>query len=152
MSYSTPTDVRDLFRNFAANPQAAIDDTKIQRFLDSQFSIINSKIGTVYALPVTLLDNPYSFEILKKIEAYLAADDIDDILNSYSDAALKPQWRKKALALLKDLMPIVDSKGLESEPVAKLPDATYIGTAQKTNQISINPITGTIFQKGVDAW
>lgn len=153
MSYATVDNVKSLFRDFADNSDPAVTDTEIQEFLDSAFSIINAKIGTLYSLPISNVGNPDSFEILKRLETFKVACIVDDILNNYSEADKKPSWCKKAKALMYELVPPMDPKTCKQcEPTMRLPDATYLGTSTQKNRISIGPTTGTIFKKGQDNW
>ena len=153
MSYAAIQNVKSLFRHFADNSEAAVTDTEIQEFLDDAFSIINAKIGTLYTLPITLYNNPESYNILKRIEAFKVAGIVDEILNSYSEGDKKPGWEKKSEELLNSLIPQINKKtGIQDPPVMKLPDATYLGTPTQQGRAKFSATSGTIFQKGVDTW
>lgn len=153
MSYATIDEVKSMFRNFDGGSNPAVTDTEIQLFLDNTASMIDAKIGTLYTLPITELDNPESFKILKQIHMFKVACIIDDILNDYAEADKKPGWCKKAEMLMKALIPPYDEKNCrQCEPTMKLPDANYEGTAIQKNKITINRTSGTIFKKGEDNW
>jgi hypothetical protein len=153
MSYATPDEVKSLFRDFAEPADAAVTDAEIQEFLDDASNIIDAKVGTLYSLPITLGSNPKSFSILKRLETFKVACIIDDILNNYSEADKKPMWCKKAQELMNEIIPPIDKKTCrQCMPTLILPDATYNGTIQQRNKITINKKSGTIFTKGGDNW
>ncbi len=153
MSYATPDNVKSLFRDFADNAEAAVTDDELQEFLDDAEEIINAKIGILYTLPITEGANPQSFKILKRLETFQVACIVDDILNSYGEADKKPGWCKKAQTLLTELVPGINPTTCrQCEPVMKLPDAIYTGTANQKKRITISATTGVQFQKGVDTW
>ncbi len=153
MSYATPDNVKSLFRDFADNSEAAVDDTEIQEFLDDAHSIINAKIKTLYTLPITVIDNPESFAILRRLETYQVACVVDDILNNYSEADKKPQWCKKAKELMNELVPPRDPKTCrQCEPTMKLPDAPYLGINEQKNRISVGAKTPPVFKKNGNNW
>lgn len=153
MSYSTIAKVKSLFRDFGGGSDPAVSDSEIQEFLDDAALIINGRIGLLYQLPIILADSPDSYGILRRIETYIVADIVDDILNSYTEADKKPEWGKKASSLLKDISPPLDKKrGKQLEPAMKLLDAVYLGTSTQRNKITIAKTSGAIFKKGVDNW
>jgi hypothetical protein len=153
MSYATPTNVKSMFRNFASGSSPAVTDAEIQEFLDDASNIIDSKIGTTYQLPITIGDNPASFSILKRIEIFMVAAIVDDILNSYGEADKKPIWGKKAEDLLNEYVPKYDkSKCIQCDPTSRLPDAVYLGTSTQRGRIKLNPTSGTTFTKGGNNW
>lgn len=151
MSYSTPSEVKSLFRNFSSNSEAAVEDHELQQFLDDNFSLINSKVGTLYTLPITSGASPESYKILAMIEKYLVAEIVDDILNSYSEADKKPDWGKRARMMLNSIVPDL-VKGVQPVPTMKLIDADYLGTSTQKNRISVAATSGRIFTKGGDNW
>ena len=152
MSYATPADVKACFRNFASSTEAAVTDIKIQAWLDATSAMIDGRIGTLYALPINETDSPLSFEILKQIESFKVAGIVDDVLNTYSEADKKPLWEKRAMDMLKELVPPKDSKGNQPSPTTKLPDATYIGTQTQKSTIRASSTNAPIFTKGGDNW
>lgn len=153
MSYATPADVKACFRNFATGSEAAVTDAKIQSWLDAKFAMINGKINTLYS-PIVVADSPESVKILKEIEAFLVAGIVDDVLNTYAEADKKPQWEKRGMMMLNELVPGKDKDGKQPEPTTKLPDAVYIGTRAQTAQpkISSGNSNGPTFIKGGDNW
>lgn len=153
MSYATVANVKGLFRDFADNTDAAVDDTEIQDFLDDTDEIIDAKIGTLYQLPIDALNNPKSFKILKRLETFIVSAIIDDILNNYGEADKKPSWAKNGRDLMLELVPARDKKtGKQPEPIMKLSDAIYLGTSTQRNKMSASATTGRIFIKGGDNW
>jgi hypothetical protein len=153
MSYATRDEVKSMFRDFADNSEAAVVDTEIDLFLDNTTAVIDSKVGTLYSLPLTLLDNPQSWAILKQLQMYKVACIIDDILNDYAEADKKPMWCKKAKMLLNEIIPPVDPKTCKQcEPTLKLPDAIYLGTPTQKSRMTVSKTSGTIFKKGENNW
>lgn len=152
MPYATKDEVKSLFRDFADNSQAAVDDADLDLFIANTDAVIDAKIGTLYTLPITLTDNPQSFAILKQIQMFKVACIVDDILNDYAEADKKPMWCKKADYLLESLVPSKGSDCKQCEPTMILPDATYTGTDEERGVLSAKATTGTIFKKGQDNW
>ena len=153
MAYATKDEIKSLFRDFADNAEAAVNDDEIDVFIENTDSIIDAKIGTVYALPITELLYPESFKILKQIQMFKVACIIDDILNDYSEADKKPMWCKKAHSLLEALVPSFDPKTCKQCPPSMiLPDAPYQGTSSQKNKITVSATSGRQFEKGVDTW
>lgn len=153
MSYATIDDIKTLFRDLETNvSNAAVDDDDITLFLTNSTAIIDSKIGTLYQMPITEGDNPLSFAVLKQLQMFKVACIVDDILNSYSEADKKPTWCKKAAVLMESLVPSKKKDCKQCEPTMKLPDADYIGTNTQRNQIRIGKTSGTIFRKGTNNW
>lgn len=153
MAYATKSDIKSMFRDFADNADAAVDDTELDLFIDNSTAIIDAKIGTLYQMPITELGNPESFKILKQLQMFKVACIVDDILNSYGEADKKPMWCKKAHALLSALVPDIDPKTCrQCPPTMRLPDASYLGTPTQRGRISLNATTGTVFKKNSDNW
>lgn len=152
MSYATPDDVKGLFRNFPSNTDAAVDDDKIQKWLDSANAKVVGKIGTLYQMPITVELHPLACLMLAEIETFFVASIIDDVLNTYSEADKKPGWEKRAQMALRDLIPEKTSDGKQPEPTTKLPDAVYLGTKLQTSGIKVSSTNESIFKKGVDSW
>lgn len=153
MSYATTDEIKTMFRDFADNSEAAVDDAELTLFLENTKSIIDAKIGTLYQLPINSTDNPESFKILKQLQMYKVACIVDDILNDYSEADKKPMWCKKAHMLLEALVPSKNEKTCKQcEPTMKLPDAPYLGTATQRGRIKVSATEGRIFKKGADNW
>ena len=68
MSYASKDEIKAMIRDFAYNPEAAVDDADLDLFLTNSTSVIDAKIGTLYTLPITLGSNPQSFAILKQLQ------------------------------------------------------------------------------------
>jgi hypothetical protein len=152
-TFATPTDVTDLFRNIdIESSESAITESKIQKWLDAAHSFVMGKVYTLYQKEITEENAPLSFAIIAQIEAMKVAAIVDDILNNYSEAMKKPQWEKRACAMLEEYVPDRDSKGNQPEPTVKLPDAIYIGTNIQQSSIRVSATTGATFVKGRDNW
>ena len=151
MSYAIKEDVKALFRDFADNSEAAVSDDDLDLFLDNTTAMIDSKIGTLYLLPITEIDNPQSFKVLKQLQMYKVACIVDDILNNYGEADKKPSWCKMAESIMQSLVPDRE-KCKQCKPTMILPDAQYLGTDTQRSRISISNTSGTIIRKGEDNW
>jgi hypothetical protein len=153
MSYATKEDVKSMFRDFADNSEAAVDDNELDLFIANSASIIDAKIGTLYQMPVTEADNPESFKILKQLQMFKVACIVDDILNSYGEADKKPMWCKKGEALLNALVPPINPKTCrQCPPTMQLPDTPYLGTSTQRGRINISATSGTVIKKNSDNW
>lgn len=153
MAYALKQDIKSMFRNFADNTEAAVTDTELDLFIDNSTAIIDAKVGTLYTLPITELDNPQSFKILKQVQMYQVACIVDDILNDYAEADKKPMWCKMAANLLTALVPGIDPKTCrQCVPTMILPDAPYIGTMEQRNRITLSSTSGTVFKKNENNW
>lgn len=154
MSYATPADVKSLFRKWMEPPTAqAITDAELQAWLDDTFAEINAVLYNIYTLPITLIANPLSYPIVKKIEYLMVGAIADEILHSYSEADKKPQWGAQAARMLENLVPQYDRKTCKQcPPYAKLPDTPFLGTTKQKAQIKISNTSGTTFKKGIDGW
>jgi len=152
MTYATVDNVKSMFRKLAGTSKAAITDAEIQEFLDDATLTLDARIGTLYTLPLTVLDNPKSYALMAKMEKYLAADVVDSILNNYSSDKLKPDWGKKAMKELEVYAPSLNNKGIQPEPIAKLPDAVYTGTSGQRGRVSGASTTSPTFTKAGDNW
>lgn len=151
MGYATKEDIKAMFRDFADNTEAAVSDTELDLFIDNTSAMINAKVGTLYVLPITEINNPESFKILKQLQMYKVACIVDDILNSYGEADKKPGWCKKADMLLTALVPDRE-KCKQCKPTMILPDAQYLGTDTQRSRITISSTEEPVFKKGQDNW
>lgn len=152
MSYATVDDIVSMFRNLdltVSNP--AVTSDEIQDFIDEQEVIIDAKIGTLYALPITEADNPKSHKILKRLTKYGVACIVDDILNDYAEADKKPMWCKKFKMLMEELVPPKENCK-QCEPTMKLPDAEYLGTSIQRGRATFSSTAGTVIKKNQDNW
>lgn len=151
MAYATKDDIKAMFRDYATNSEAAVDDADLDLFLDNSTEIIDSKIGTLYSMPITEVDNPKSFKVLKQLQMYKVACIVDDILNNYSEADKKPGWCKMGEALLKALVPDRD-KCKQCKPTMILPDAEFLGTDTQRGRMTVSATSGTVIRKNEDNW
>lgn len=151
MSYATKDEIKSMFRDFADDADAAVSPTDLDLFLENSKEIIDSRISTLYKLPITLVDNPKSFKILKQVQMYKVACMVDDILNNYGEADKKPSWCKMSEMMMKELVPS-KKDGKQVEPVMKLPDAEYLGTTRQSSRIKIAATSGRQIIKGGNNW
>lgn len=151
MSYSTVTKVTSMFRNLKIDqPNSALTTAEIQEFLDETQVEINSCLSRFYDIPNIGSDTQI---VLGKVEYLIVAGIVDDILNNYAEAKLKPQYDKKGRELLAKYMPTLDKKSCEwCDPMALLPDTTYKGLPSTTSSISVSQQNTRQFKKGIDTW
>lgn len=151
MAFSTVTKVQAMFRNLkldAAN--SALTTAEIQVWLDEAYEEILSCLEQFYTMSSA---GPRSLTILSKIETLKVAALVDDVLNNYSDAKLKPQYDKKADAILEKYIPRFNNSKCEwCDPEAKLPDTPYLGLPSSTTEMTVQSQGPATFKKGVDSW
>lgn len=152
MAYATKDQIKSLFRDFADNTEAAVNDDDLDLFIDNSTELIDSRVGEYYTLPITEVDSPKAFKMLRQVQMYQVACIVDDILNSYEGAEIKPGWCKKANMLLSAIAPENEAGCKKCEPTTKLGDASYIGSPSERNTIKVSNIAGPTFVKGVDKW
>jgi len=90
MAYSTIQDIETEISglNFdSVTP--AVSQVAVQGFIDQEFLSINSMIGVRYVLPITLINNPISFNDLKLIEINIVVERVLLIINSSNAIALE---------------------------------------------------------------
>lgn len=150
MAYTTVTKVKALFRNFTSNSSnQAVTDSTISDWIAEVDARINSRIGRFYQMPIT---GEESLLILQKISNLMVACQMDNTLNTYTDAQKKPEYCKQGSALLDEYAPM-PKDGKIVEPISRLPDAIYTGVVSSTRRMSAS-VTNVApkFQKGVDSW
>jgi len=153
MSYASVDNVKSMFRcldDSVTDP--ALTNAEIQEFIDEACATIDGCIGEIYQLPITEIDNPKSFLILKKLTRMKVASVVDDILNDYAEADKKPMWGKQAKMLLEKICPPKKGNCQRCEPSMKLPDAEFIGVNIPGDTIKVKATTGVNFRKNRDDW
>ena len=152
MAYSNADEVKALFRDFPNTTDAAVDDTKINNFLNSMSNLVDARLKGFYQLPISYANNPISYSIISQIVAFKVAAIVDDILNTYSEADKKPIWDKKADQMLDDIAPKRNKDGGQPTPNNILPDATYLGSSNSSSTIKLSSTATPVFTKGGKNW
>lgn len=151
MGYSTVSKVQSMFRNLKLDANnSALTTAEIQVWLDEAHEEIYSCLEQFYKLESA---GARSLLILSKIETLKVAALVDDVLNNYSEAKMKPQYDKKAMDLLAKYIPQFNKTKCEwCDPIALFPDTPYNGLPSSTTAISVQSQGTATFKKGVDAW
>lgn len=90
MTYATLDDVVDEIDGFdldASDP--TVDSDTINRFIEEEEAAINLKLEQIYTVPVIENDSPLSFAFLKRIETWLVAWRVVDILDRTSSTVME---------------------------------------------------------------
>lgn len=80
MSYCTVEEVGSDFKNLKITTTSSVTIDEVQSIIDQECGYINGRICKLYKLPITVIANPISFFILKRINIFLAADRVRHIL------------------------------------------------------------------------
>lgn len=113
MPYATVADVKNFFFNKEFAVDSSISTAKVQFFLDSAETIIDSKIQIVATLPITDLQD---LKRLKMLSAKMAASYIDDMENSGQKIKLDEKISKRR-NLLKEAMEELENIVSEKYPL-----------------------------------
>lgn len=81
MSYCTVEDVKSDFKNLQITDNSSVTISEVQNIIDQECAYINGRICHLYKAPVVQADSPFSFQILKRINIFLAADRVRHILH-----------------------------------------------------------------------
>lgn len=151
MSYSTVNAVVSLFRNLdITQTDAAVVETEIEVFLEDAKLRIDTRLRKFYRMPITVGTNPESVKVLAVIEKYFAAQVVDEILNNNKEQELKANWEKRALQMLEEIAP---SDCDDCKPIAKLPDAEFLGTSADRGSFTASTVAiKPVFVRGKDNW
>lgn len=80
MSYCTVEDVKSDFKNIKFSATSSVTIDEVQNIIDQECAYINGRICSLYKVPVVKTDSPMSFEVLRRINIFLAADRVRHIL------------------------------------------------------------------------
>ena len=161
--YTTRDQVISMFRDLTVSASGTvITNDKLDEFIEEAEEEIQAKLDPYYELPITLVSNPKSFKILRRIARYKVAHIIKTILEAGTQVSDKNQdvqtnLEKKADALLADLLPQFNKLGVSAgggrweEPIMPLPDATRKAFPPKTAaHFSSNETDEVILAKRTD--
>lgn len=147
-TYAQISDIKQLFPNFPENRDALVNETSIGEYLRHSYQVINGRIANYYETPILVADSPCSYEILREIQAFYAADIVDRVLNPGRKVTEGPHWGQKAYRLLNEIAP---DPNRGEHPTTILPDATYIGS--RIHNAVVSGSTGDpVFTKAGDQW
>lgn len=80
MSYCTVEDVKSDFKNIQITTTSSVTIAEVEKIIAQECAYINSRICSLYKVPVDENISPMSFEVLKRINIFLAADRVRHIL------------------------------------------------------------------------
>lgn len=78
MSYASKDDIIGEFRGLKVTADSVITEAKILRFIEEAEAYINSRLASVYIVPVT---SPEALPILRNISIYIVVQRIKNILS-----------------------------------------------------------------------
>jgi len=80
MSYCTVEDVKSDFKNIQITTTSSVTIEEVEKIIEQECAYINGRICSLYKVPVVEASSPISFEVLKRINIFLAADRVRHIL------------------------------------------------------------------------
>lgn len=85
MTYATALNVIDEIDGFKLSASSpVVDEDTINRFIDEEDAVINLKIAHAYVTAIVETESPLSFMFLKRIETWLVAWRVVDIMDKTS--------------------------------------------------------------------
>ena len=78
--YCTVDEVKSDFKNIQFSTTSSVTIDEVQSFIDQECAFINSRICSLYQVPVDENVSPISFAVLKRINIFLAADRVRHVL------------------------------------------------------------------------
>ena len=78
--YCTVEDVKADFKNLEITANSSVTISEVEAIITQECAYINSRICALYQVPVVEATSPISFEVLKRINIFLAADRVRHIL------------------------------------------------------------------------
>jgi len=123
--YCTVEDVKSDFKNIEIEAtDSSVTIPEVEEIIKQECAYINSRICSLYTVPVIQADSPISFEVLKRINIFLAADRVRHILyvktghnNSEQDTkglkSLSRNPRKDLDEILNGKIKLGDAKAIE---------------------------------------
>ena len=90
MTYATADDVEDEIDGFTTSASSpTVDEAALDRFIEEEEAAINIKLELMYVVPVDEGASPLSFAFLKRIETWMVAWRVVDILDNTSATVLE---------------------------------------------------------------
>ena len=78
--YCTVEDVKSDFKNIEIETDSSVTINEVTEIIKQECAYINSRICALYTVPVVQVDSPISFEVLRRINIFLAADRVRHVL------------------------------------------------------------------------
>lgn len=78
--YCTVEDVKSDFKNIQITATSSVTIDEVTAIITQECAYINSRICSLYQVPVVQGTSPIAFEVLKRINIFLAADRVRHIL------------------------------------------------------------------------
>lgn len=78
--YCTVDDVKADFKNLEITATSSVTILEVEAIIKQECAYINSRICALYTVPIVEATSPISFEVLKRINIFLAADRVRHVL------------------------------------------------------------------------
>lgn len=149
MPYSSVAQIQGEFRSLSIGSSTAITTAETEEFIAEADALIDSKVGLRYLVPISSVNSPKSFLIMRMISRKLVSYRIKDILEVKGSA--EPQTNQVVRGDLsrKDLLQML-------EDIAKgkmiLEDATVASTSQGLSSFAVENCEEQFFKKNTDQW
>lgn len=78
--YCTVDEVKADFKNLEITATSSVTILEVEAIIQQECAFINSKICSLYQVPVEVGVSPMSFQVLKRINIFLAADRVRHVL------------------------------------------------------------------------
>ena len=78
--YCTVDDVKADFKNLQITATSSVTITEVEEIIKQECAYINSRVCALYVVPVIQLDSPIAYEVLKRINIFLASDRVRHVL------------------------------------------------------------------------
>ena len=139
--YCTVEDVKSDFKNIEITTDSSVTIIEVEKIIVQECAYINSRICSLYEVPVIEGNSPISFELLKRINLFLASDRVRHILYVKTGNNNSEQDTKGLHSLSrnprKDLDEILNGKVKLGDAVA-IVECIGFDTSDEVNNCSTN--------------
>lgn len=148
MAYAVVADVASEFKDIEFASGTTVTDTEVTEFITQAEALINSFVAKRYQLPITLVDNPDSFSILKWCSVTLVAERVRAIMEVKETAEEVTQGgrRKTPADKVKDKLKAISVGDIELHDADKISSGSGVGSFSAACD---DPFT---FERGKDQW
>lgn len=78
--YCTVDDIASDFKNIVFSTTSSVKISEVEEIIKQEAAYIDGRICSIYKTPVVQVDSPISFEILRRINIFLASDRVRHVL------------------------------------------------------------------------
>jgi hypothetical protein len=125
MGYCTVDEVAQDFKNITISSTSSVSTTDIEKMVEQESNFIDSKICSLYKIPVVEGTSPKAFSVLKRIAIFLVSDRVRHILHTKTGQDNKDQDtkglrslsrtpRKDLEEIQKGTLKLIDAEALNS--------------------------------------